>query len=276
MKEILKPSAEKPLIALASRIVYAQKPYWCNSNARQLTMSFMKPRNYFPYDRSGCYPVLVFLCGGGFQKQDVNVFAPELAYFAKRGYAVACVDYSTLPYTEHPEPLKEIKAAVRFLRAHAKEMEIDPTKIVISGESAGGYLAALACVTGDDPEFEEGENLDQSSAVQCAALWYPLSQMIPAPPKAAEAHGRLVVRTDNYPDVLDYVTAKTAPMCMVHGTIDNQVNYEHSTRLYEKLQAEGVESALYLIEGANHGDELTFQDAVKEKVLAFMNEALQV
>ena len=242
---------------------------------RQLSLSFMKPRNYFPYDHPGCYPLMVFICGGGFQKQDINVFAPELSYFAKNGYAVACVDYSTLPYTEHPEPLKEIKAAIRFLRAHAAEMEIDPNRIVISGESAGGYLAALACVTGDDPAFEEGDHLDQSSAVQCAALWYPLSRMNETHPAAAQAHGKLVVRTDNYPDVLDFITDKTPPICMVHGMIDNQVEYEHSVRLHDRLREMNIESELYLIEGANHGDELTFQDPVKERVLAFMNKSLQ-
>lgn len=274
MKEVLQVSADQPLIALASKIVYAQKPYWCNCTVRQLAMSFMKPRNYFPYDRPGTYPVLVFICGGGFQKQDINAFAPELAYFAKNGYAVACVGYSTLPYTEHPEPLKEIKEAIRFLRAHAKEMEIDPNKIAIAGESAGGYLAALAAVTVDDPDFMEGGNLDQSSAVQCAALWYPLSRMNAEHPKTAQTHGKLVVRTDNYPDILDFVTPQTVPMCMIHGILDNQVDYEHSVRLYEKLQKVGVDSDLYLIEGANHGDELTFQDTVKEKVLAFLNKAL--
>lgn len=272
MKETLSIEAKNKLICLDSHIVYLQKPYWCNATTRQLFLSLMKPRNYFDYDTPGKYPLLLFICGGAFQKEDINAFMPELAFYAKKGFVVACADYSTLPYTEHPEPLTEIKAAIRFLRAHADQFDIDPAHVIVSGESAGGYLAGLCAVTNGFKEYEIGDNLDQSSEVQGAVLMYPLTKMNKTNSAAAEAHGKIVVRLDNYPDLLDFVNKETVPICMVHGTKDGQVSFQHSARLEKKMTSVNAYSELYLVEGADHGDQLLYQDCIKEKILKFMKE----
>ena len=104
MRKVLKVEPKTELIGIASEVVYMQKPYWCNANVRQLKLSIMKPRHWYPYDNMDRKnPVIFFVCGGGFAKQDINVWNAELAYFAKHGYAVITAEYSVLPFTKWPD-----------------------------------------------------------------------------------------------------------------------------------------------------------------------------
>ncbi len=269
MRETITLDNTKYMLCLTSEVVYMQKPYWCNVSERQLKLSLLRPRQYYTYDKPASWPLIVFLCGGAFQKMDRNVHMPEMTYFAEHGYAVANVEYSVLPYTEFPEPLQEIKAAIRFLRAHAEKFGLRKDKIVVMGESAGGYLAAMVAATNGDPQYETGDYLEESSAVQLAVPFYP-----PTAINTMDKPSNLRVRTDNFPDVCDLVTKNTVPMYMIHGTVDNQVPYEQSIRLYDKLQSCGVSaSRLTLIDGANHGDAMCFDPAIKERILHFMEES---
>jgi acetyl esterase/lipase len=269
MKTTLRVERKDQLIALASEVVYMQKPYWCDCNAQQLKLSFMKPRHYYSYDDKKIYPLLIFLCGGGFQKMDRSVFLPELVYFAKKGYAVASVDYSTMPTTDYPERLIEVKTAIRFLRSHASEFCIDSDKIAIMGESAGAYLAGLAGLTGDDKQYKTGEYENVSDAVQAVVTWY-------APVSFGNMdNSGLRIRTDQFPDLCGKVKEDTPPFLMMHGLEDGQVPYDQSERLYDTLQNHGVESDLYLLEGANHGDGLFIQEPVKHIISSFLDRYLK-
>ena len=98
MKKTISVQKAEPLALLASEVVYDQSAYWSNSTARQLKLSFMKPRQHAPGDPEGDYPLLVFLCGGAWMKVDRNAWIPELVYYVKHGFAVASVEYSVLPY----------------------------------------------------------------------------------------------------------------------------------------------------------------------------------
>ena len=282
MKKKFALNQEENCVCLSSRIVYGQKQYWCNATTRQLTMSFMCPRRYFDYDKREIQPLIVFICGGGFEKEDVNVWTPELAFFTKHGYSVACVDYSVLPFTEWPEQIEDVKLAIRYLRAHAKEFWIDPDRIAVMGESAGGYLAAMAGTTGETREFDKGDYLEQSSAVQCAIPWYPAvnpgeltggGSYDPATgtvvPSSAEK------RIASMPDAASYITEKTPPFCLVHGTSDAQVDISQSEYLYDKLEQAGIEADLLIVEGAGHADAGIVNSAVKQEMLNFLDRHLK-
>lgn len=284
MKKTFPLDQSENCVCLSTRIVYDQKQYWCNATTRQLTMSFICPRRYFTYDKREKQPLIVMVCGGGFEKEDVNVWVPELSFFAKHGYSVACVDYSVLPFTEWPEPIEDVKSAIRFLRAHAEEFMIDPDRIAIMGESAGGYLAALAAVTGETKEFDKGQNLEYSSAVKCAVPWYPVinPKMMPDPriyDPVTDTYKLPVTgpgkRTLAMPDVASYVTENTPPICMVHGTADELVNISQSEYLYDKLVEKGVEANLLIVEGAGHADAGIVNSAVKQEMLAFLDRHMK-
>lgn len=268
MKQIWSLERKSKMIGLASDITYMQKTYWCHCSARALKMSFMSPRQHYTNDGTGEYPLIVFVCGGGWEKVDRNAWLPNLVYFVERGYAVASVDYSVLPYTEFPEPMMEIKAAIRFIRAHAKEFHILPEKIAVMGESAGAYLADFIALTGDDPQYRDAHNPEESDAVNACVSWY-----VPSATRDLTDIG-LRVRVDNYPDLCDLVKKDSPPVLLFHGIGDTLIPYSQSERLYERLQEEKVVSELYLIEGADHADALFVQEEVKQKILEFLDRCL--
>ena len=166
------PQGTDKVITLGSEIVYGQRREWCGATWRPLRMSFMRSRQYFYYDEKETLPLLVFFCGGGYTTVDHNVWMPELAWYAKRGWAVASVEYSVTARTKFPEQLEDCKQAIRWLRAHAEDLGIDPNRVVVMGESAGAYMSDLVGLTGEAREYDKGEYPQQSSAVQGVVSFY--------------------------------------------------------------------------------------------------------
>ncbi len=106
--------------------------------------------------------LFVLVHGGGFIYNDSQSRQAQLMYryFRDNGFACATVNYRLAQEAQFPGALSDVKAAVRFLRAHAEEYGFDATRIAIWGESAGGYLAVAAAVTNDD-EFMDVEYIGQ-------------------------------------------------------------------------------------------------------------------
>ena len=114
----------------------------------------------------GTSPALVYVHGGGFTGGDKAKGSglAEIPALAARGYVVASANYRLAPEHLFPAPIEDVKCAVRYLRANAETLGVDPSRIGIWGGSAGGNLALLAGLT-DDGDFAAGEHLEQSSGV---------------------------------------------------------------------------------------------------------------
>lgn len=111
--------------------------------------------NLYVPDAQEPMPLLILVHGGGFISNDCESRQAQFMYryFRDHGYACASINYRLSTEAAYPAALEDVKAAVRFLRANASEYGYDPERFAIWGESAGGYLAAMAAVTGDD-EFD--------------------------------------------------------------------------------------------------------------------------
>ena len=262
-------------------------------------MSILHPRTFFDYDgKPGSLPCILWIAGGGWTEVDHNVWLPELVYFAKKGYVVASVSYSLPATWFFPEMLIDIKQAIRYLKAHAGEWQIDADRIAVMGESAGGHLAALAAATGDRAEFERGDYLEQDSSVKTAVVYYgavdmanfegresfssydekeqfllrgklePQSLAVGVPYlRKHEELGRMI-------DPRSYVTEKTPPFLLLHGTGDTQVPMYHSDVLYHALEDAQVPVEYVVIEGVDHAAAEFFQQETKDLVLAYLSEKL--
>ena len=99
---------------------------------------------------------------------DRSAHLAYLSNLAQQGFVVASVEYRTSNEAKYPAPLQDVKAGIRYLRAHAERFCIDPDRIGVMGESAGGYLTCMAALA-DDPIYDVGENLEYSSVYRLHA-----------------------------------------------------------------------------------------------------------
>ena len=278
---------KREALALIPAVAFANVPCWYDCSRRDLKMDLIVPKS-----RKGhaLCPAIVWICGGAYRVVNRSVWLPEMIRFARAGYVVASIEYRTGNEAVFPAQLTDVKSAVRFLRAHAKEFCVDPDRIFAMGESAGGTMASLLGVTGEWKEFDQGDHLDQSSAVQGVADYYGVVDLSDASAErdrmtAAENHSNDVPyfafeeflgvgygKTEaDQASAIRYVSEKTPPFMILHGTKDAVVPMAQSEKLYDALQRKGIPCEFMVIEDAAHGDDLFYQDEVTDRVISFLN-----
>lgn len=212
-------------------------------------------------------PLIVWFHGGGWYKGDKhahNVPVHLTERYLARGYAVASANYRLAQHSSFPAQLHDGKAAIRFLRGHAPQYNLDPERIGVWGQSAGAYLAVFLGVTNGNQELEGsvGRHRDQSSAVQavvnrCAPtdmtlpnhpidLWEPFVRML----GTSGAQNPVLVAQAS---PITYVTSRAVPMLILHGDIDPIVPLAHAQVLEAALQQAGVEVTFITLKNTGHG-----------------------
>ena len=115
----------------------------------------------YPEDFSGkTYPCVVWICGGAWLRMDRSAHFAYLSKLAQSGFVVASVEYRTSYEGEYPMQIQDVKAAIRYLRAHADRYRIDAEYFGVTGESAGGYLTCMAALD-EDVSLDVGDYLEQ-------------------------------------------------------------------------------------------------------------------
>ena len=153
-----------------SGVVYEQVPSRGYPNV-PMAMDLLQPQ------KKEKMPAIVYVTGGGFINANRDNGVQLRNYLAEKGYVVASITYRVAPTARFPEPLEDVKASIRYLRANADKWNIDKDRIGIVGGSAGGYLSAFAGTTSGTRTFDKGENLQESSQVNCAVDLYGLSDL---------------------------------------------------------------------------------------------------
>jgi len=236
----------------------------------------------------GLKPLVVYVPGGGFMQADKRGALDLRTYVAEAGYAVASIRYRTVTDGAHyTDGVADVKSAVRFLRAHAAEYGIDPTRVALWGESAGGYLVAMTALTNGRPEFDVGDNLDQSSAVGAVIDKFGPSDMARIgadfdDDTATALTSPSFVSTQYFTgappgaaDPMSYVHADAPPFLFMHGADDRIVSPSQTLLLHNALRAAGADSTRYLIDGAGHGDLAAVGGNVKSAQLWSTTGAMQ-
>jgi acetyl esterase/lipase len=224
---------------------------------------------FIPAGATNPLPLIIWIHGGAWQGGSKEN-CPALRYL-ERGYAVASINYRLSQHAIFPAQIEDCKAAVRWLRVHAKEHSLDPNRFAAWGSSAGGHLVALLGTSGDAKEFDVGENLHVSSRVQAVVDFFgptDFTQMSKySPPNAPFDHdaadspeARLIggaVQENKgkaaRANPITYVSKDDPPFLIMHGDKDNLVPYQQSELLRDALVKAGVEVKLRIVEGAGHG-----------------------
>ena len=239
-----------------------------------------------PAEGDGPFPGVVCIHGGGFRAGSREGYDDLIQKLASRGYVAATIGYRLAPKHPFPSAIYDVKAAVRFLRAHAAEYHLDPTRIGATGGSAGGHLAQFLGVTAGVKEFEGDEgNPEQSSAVNCVVNYFGPSDFTKSYGKSVDAAEVLPLflggnleqerRKHVVASPLYWVTPDAAPTLCIHGTEDKYVAHEQAEWLIERLKAAQVEAELLTLPGAGHG--FSGEDARRadEAMFAFFDKHLK-
>ena len=282
MRKTLKPEIIKPQYVVTTDITYAQVDSWYDHCRRDLKLDLI-----YPEDRDGkTYPCIVWICGGAWQRIDKAAHLAYLSRLAQEGFAIASVEYRTTNEGVFPMQVQDVKAAVRYLRAHAERFRINPDLFGVMGESAGGNLSCMLALD-NNPALDIGEYLNFSSRVQAACPWYAPTDFktisFEGAEQAAMSSKSLLMgfNVETHPQEayenspISKVTPDAPPFLLIHGTKDSTVPFSQSEELYDALEAAGCDVTLLALEGAEHADLMFFQDEVWQQIIAFFKRTLQ-
>lgn len=218
---------------------------------------------YYPKKTAGKLPVTVYVHGGGWQNGDKKMGAGAMAIgeLIKRGYLVVSINYRLAPAHKFPAQIEDVKCAIRFLRAHSKDYNLDPKRIGVWGSSAGGHLVALLGTTDAKAGLEgKGGWPDQSSRVQAVVdLFGPADLTVEFPGGNARIAQTVFGARSTKDEVMKraspvtYVSRDDPPFLILHGESDLLVPLSQSEILHERLKKAGVQSKLVVVKNAGHG-----------------------
>jgi acetyl esterase/lipase len=252
-----------------------------------LELDFVRPKG-----AGEALPVVVFVHGGGWSGGDKAAGINQLSPLARRGYVGATINYRLSGQAKFPAQIEDVKCAIRYLRANAAALGIDPERIAVWGSSAGGHLVSLLGTTADVEEWNRsGGWSGNSSRVAAVIDWYGpanlntmASQALPcstldhdAPSSPESQLLGCAVPTCRERAALaspvSWITPDDAPTLLMHGTNDCTVPPKQSEEFHAKLREAGIDARLILLPGAGHGGpQFT---AALETVYAFIDEQLR-
>lgn len=208
-------------------------------------------------------PAIVYIFGGGWRIGTRDDFYRQAALLAAQGIAGMCIDYRLSGEASYPAAVHDSKAAVRYLRTHAAELQVDSTRIGCVGYSSGGHLAAMLATTADDPVLEGDGNGGVSSAVTAAVLFNPLTDLrnigTDSPRVRANIEAFLGATEDSAPELYAQaspvlrLSREAAPCLVFQATADEAVPYRTAMRFVDAAAAIGVEARLAAAPEQNHG-----------------------
>lgn len=237
-------------------------------------------------------PVIVWIHGGGWRGGSRTIC--RALPMSGQGYAVVSIDYRLSGQASFPAQIHDCKAAIRWIRAHARKYGFDPERIGVWGSSAGGHLAALLGTTGDMKEMEGtvGGNLEYSSRVQAVCDFFGptdltrIREILVDSERAEHAHNVVeqllggpvqenMAKAKAASPAL-HVTKNASPFLIVHGEQDPTVPLRQSELLADALRQTGVEVTLHVVKGGGHGIGGEFgRPAIEAMITAFLDKHLK-
>jgi acetyl esterase/lipase len=295
---MLDVKVERPIVEMISGVVYSQ-PTSYNYKNYPLRMDVLKPASKEPL------PAVVFVPGGGLISANKDKMPQERMDIAEAGYVVASIEYRVTPQNQFPDPIVDVKSAVRFLRANAKKFGIDPNRIAVMGNSAGGYMVAMTGATNGVAEFDKGDYLEQSSNVSAVIDLYGLSDLtkigvgypkdvedthyVDAAPEAlfvngiaanappGKAGGSILSNPEKAEKAnpIHYINKDTPPFLIMVGSKDIRVSPIQSELLNAALVNKGADSTFYMVKDAGHGGAKWNEKQITRIMIDFLNKNLK-
>ena len=262
-------AADEPAFDRKADVVYGRK--W----GMALTMDVFTPRDNPNYSEHG--PAVIWVVSGGWFSAHEWIGIPSIEEFIKRGYTVFAVVHGSQPRFTIPEVTQDMNRAVRFIRYHAKDYQIDPDRIGVTGGSAGGHLSLMLGAAGDLGNKKAQDPVDQtSSRVQAVGCFFPPTDFLNYGKPGENAVGRGILsdfkppfdfqeqdpRTKVFRSITDenrvlelarqispvtHVSSDDPPTLIIHGDADKLVPIQQAEIFLDKLKAAGGQAKLVMI-----------------------------
>ena len=268
--------------------VRAQNAYRVISNVTYMTATGYDAKLdvYRRRDTTAAQPTLVFYHGGGWVTGTKEASFMSILPWLEMGWTVVNVEYRMARVAPAPAAVEDVTCALRFVVERAEDYGIDPTRIVVSGESAGGHLALAVGMIPESAGFTRACAGGRYRAIETAVPkvaaiinWYGITDVVEM---LAGANGRsyavqwlgaLANRDEVARSVspLTYVRSGLPPILSIQGDADPIVPYSQNVRLHDALTKAGVTNELFTVPGGGHGN---FKPDERTKIFLKIREFL--
>ncbi|MHC4442507.1 MAG: alpha/beta hydrolase fold domain-containing protein [Planctomycetota bacterium] len=240
-------------------VKFEPKVVYGSVNGRNLTVNIFTPKKTPLTPR----PALVSLHGGSWKGGGPSQFHFHSSYLtAKYGFFCMCVDYRLSGEAKFPAALQDAKCAIRWIRAHALELNIDPERIAIVGGSAGGHLSSMVATTAGVPQYEgDGGNPGFPSHVNLAILFngeFDMWDLVkkesllgPMKQFMGGTHQEIPEKYDELSSV-KRIHKDCPPTLLLHGTKDGCVSHQQSIAFAKRLKEVGVHAEVEIYKDKPH------------------------
>lgn len=281
---------------------------YSHAGGAELKMDIARPPASFG---PGPFPVVLYFHGGGWQAGKRQDGYAAIRFLATQGFVAATVSYRFAPQFKWPDQVYDAKTAVRYVRAHAQELNIDPKRIATAGDSAGAYLALMLGLTTPADGLEgDGEWSGTPSAVQAVISFYSVTdftKLAPSDPGApltekdkkrkveAEAMIQAYYKKTGAQVMADwsgtqdpkapvwarispvtYVKPTAAPVLIIQGDADPIITVEQARELDRMLTKVSVPHELLIVEGGGHGFTPAQYAVAWKHALKFLGQTLKL
>lgn len=222
-------------LIIKSDLVYRE------GSSKSWVLDMALPANFKAKKRAA----LVIVHGGGWGagSKNVDVYQKMMTDYAKKGYVTVNVEYRLTGEAPFPACIEDVKCAVRWLRAHSKEFNVDQNRIGAYGHSAGAHLALMLAMVSDTARLEgDGGWSDYSSSVNVVAAGSPPTEL-----------GRVTPMSKKEWWPIGYIAGNHPPMLLIQGTADNIVRPKLTDDFVSKMKSAGANIEYLVVEGGSHG-----------------------
>jgi alpha-L-fucosidase 2 len=204
----------------------------------------------------GPHAAVILVHGGGWTagNKQANFIQPLFGPLDESGLAWFSIDYRLAPQHPYPAAVRDVEAAIRYIKTHTRDFRIDPKRIALMGESAGGHLVALVATRST-----------RETAVAAVVPFYgafDLEALLAGKKEVSKGMTGFLGITDlseksrtvlREASAATYVKKGLPPFLLIHGSKDEAVPYDQSVRFNAQLESAGVKTEFYTVEDGSHG-----------------------